>query len=309
MPRTRMKYFIFSSCLLVIISLVVFTGCLTKPEKEIVATVNGEEVERAELDEFLNLIYLYWPDYQEAFSEGEQAEAFEQEMLWLLIENKVLNQEVKKIGLEVNEEEIKKDAQKSRDELINSIYNSEDELVSRMRELGLKETALQIIFRDAHMRNLLYAHVGKEVTEEDARKFVEENPGFLERAPYVYAFHILVDTEEEAEEIIRLLEEGADFMELGKERSKDSFVELGRISHGDNLDPLFLEAAFALEPGEISLPVETSFGFHVIKITEKEEARTLTFEDVRDEAMEMRKQMRYQEYFKELMENTPVETF
>lgn len=309
MPRTRMKYFIFSSCLLVIISLVIFTGCLTKPEKEIVATVNGEEVGRAELDEFLNLIYLYWPDYQEAFSEGEQAEAFEQEMLRLLIENKILNQEVKKIGLEINEEEIKKDTQESRDELINSIYSSEDELVSRMRELGLKETALQIIFRDAHMRNLLYAHVGKEVTEEDARKFVEENPGFLERAPSVNAFHILVETEEEAEEIIQLLEEGADFIELGKERSKDSYVELGRISQQDNLDPLFLEAAFALEPGEISLPVETSFGFHVIKITEKEEARTLTFEDVRDEAMEMRKQMHYQEYFKQLMEDTPVETF
>lgn len=309
MPRTRMKYFIFSSCLLVIISLVIFTGCLTKPEKEIVATVNGEEVGRAELDEFLNLIYLYWPDYQEAFSEGEQAEAFEQEMLRLLIENKILNQEVKKIGLEINEEEIKKDTQESRDELINSIYSSEDEFVSRMRELGLKETALQIIFRDAHMRNLLYAHVGKEVTEEDARKFVEENPGFLERAPSVNAFHILVETEEEAEEIIQLLEEGADFIELGKERSKDSYVELGRISQQDNLDPLFLEAAFALEPGEISLPVETSFGFHVIKITEKEEARTLTFEDVRDEAMEMRKQMHYQEYFRQLMEDTPVETF
>jgi len=308
-PKTKMKYFIFSSCLLVIISLVVFTGCLTNPKKEIVATVNGEEVERAELEEFLNLIYLYWPDYQEAFSEGEQADAFEQEILWLLIENKVLNQEAKKIGLEVDEEEIKKDAQKSRDELINSIYNSEDEFTSRMRELGLKESALQIIFRDAHLRNLLYEHVGKDVTEEDARKYVEENPGFLERTPYVYAFHILVETEEEAEEIIRLLEEGADFMELGRERSKDSYVELGRLSHEDNLDPLFLEAAFALEPGEISLPVKTSFGFHVIKITEKEEARILTFEDVRDEAMEMRKQMRYEEYFEQLMKESDVETF
>ncbi|NLX91981.1 MAG: hypothetical protein GXZ07_10460 [Firmicutes bacterium] len=98
-------------------------------------------------------------------------------------------------------------------------------------------------------------------------------------------------------------------MELGRERSKDSYVELGRLSHEDNLDPLFLEAAFALEPGEISLPVKTSFGFHVIKITEKEEARILTFEDVRDEAMEMRKQMRYEEYFEQLMKESDVETF
>ena len=72
-------------------------------------------------------------------------------------------------------------------------------------------------------------HVGSEVTEEDARNFVKENPSFLEQSPYVHAFHILVETEEEAQEIIQLLGKGADFMELGKERSLDSFVELGPI--------------------------------------------------------------------------------
>ncbi len=309
MRKARIKYLIGSFSLLVIICFLIFTGCLNGPEKEIVAKVNGEEISQEELDEYLKLIYLYWPDYQTAFSEEGQVEALKQEVLWFLIENRILDQEVKKIGLEVNEEEIKKNSQESRDELIKNIYSSEDEFVSRLQELDLQETALQIIFRDAHLRELLYTHIGKDVTEKDARQFVEENPAFLERSPYVHAFHILVETEEEAKEVIQLLKEGADFVELGRERSKDNYVELGPISPEDSLDPIFLEAAFALEPGEISLPVETSFGFHVIKITEKEEAKTLTFEEVYDEAMEMSKQMLFEEHFEQLMKDTPIETF
>lgn len=310
LPETRANRLIVGFCILILmVSTVIFTGCTNVAKKEVVASVNGEEIEKKELEEYLNLIYLYWPDYQAVFKEGEQEDALKQEILQFLIENRVLDQEVKRIGLEINNDEIQKNCRESREELIKNVYSSEEEFTSRMRELGLKESALEIIFRDAHLRDLLYKHVGEEVTEEDARKYVEENPAFLERESYVNASHILVETKEEAEEIIKLLEEGADFLQLGEERSKDNYVELGPISPGDSLDPTFLEAAFALEPGEISPPVKTSFGFHIIKITEKEEAKKLTFEEVRDEAMEMSKQMRFEEYFEQLMEDTPIETF
>jgi foldase protein PrsA len=307
--KARAKYLIFSVGVLIIISVIVFTGSLSGHNREVVARVNGEAIKKAELNQYLNLIYLYWPAYQEIFSEGEQAEEFEQEMLWLLVENKILKQEIKRIGLEIDEEEIEKRTRETREELINNIYNTEEEYAARLQELGLKETTLGLIFRDVQMRNLLYKHIGDGVTENDARQFVEEHPDFLEKAPRVHAFHILVDTEEEAEEIIQLLDGGADFVELGMERSKDQHVELGTISSDINFDPLFLEAAFALEPGEVSLPVETSFGFHVIKITDKEEAGVLAFEDVQGEITEMCKQVRFQEYFDELIKDTPVETF
>ncbi len=309
MPAVRLRRLMVSFCLFLIICTIFFTGCTTGPEKEVVADVNGEEIFKQDLNEYLNLIYLYWPDYQTVFSEAEKEEALKQEILWFLIENRILDQEARKIGLEINEEEIEKNVRDGRDELINNVYITEDEFSSRMQELGLSEASLGIIFRDAQLRNVLLQHVGSEVTEEDARTFVEENPAFLEQSPYAHAFHILVETEEEAQEIIQLLEEGADFMELGQERSLDSYVELGPIRPEDSLDPIFLEAAFALEPGEISSPVQTSFGFHIIKITEKEEARTLTFEEVREEAMEMQKQIIFEKYFEQLMKDTPVETF
>ena len=305
----RFRRFIVSFCLFLIVCTVFFTGCKTGQEKEVVANVNGEEIYKEDLNEYLNLIYLYWPDYQTVFSEADKEEALKEEILWFLIENRILDQEVKKFGLEINEEEIERNLREGRNELINNVYITEDEFSSRLQELGLKEDSLRIIFRDAQLRDVLMQHVGSEVTEEDARNFVKENPSFLEQSPYVHVFHILVETEEEAQEIIQLLGKGADFMELGKERSLDSFVELGPIRPEDSLDPAFLEAAFALEPGEISSPVQTSFGFHIIKITEKEEARTLTFEEVREEAMEMQKQILFEKYIEQLMKDTPVETF
>ncbi len=86
----------------------------------------------------------------------------------------------------------------------------------------------------------------------------------------IYAAHILVETEEEAEEIIRLLEEGTDFGELAKERSIGPSNETGGILGWFGKGSMvaeFEEAAFALEVGEISaVPVKTQFGFHVIKV-------------------------------------------
>ena len=89
----------------------------------------------------------------------------------------------------------------------------------------------------------------------------------------------------------------------------DSYVELGTINAYDLYDPVFLEAAFSLSPGEISQPVETTFGFHLIKITEKEEEKELTFEEVKEDALEMKKREYFQLYFQKLIEEADIDTF
>jgi len=109
------------------------------------------------------------------------------------------------------------------------------------------------------------------------------------------AAHILVKTEDEAREIAGLLKKGGDFAELARERSKGpsgpNGGELGWLSRGEVVKP-FADALFALKPGEISGPVKSQFGWHIIKLNEKRTKATPKLEDVRDDIVqELRKKM------------------
>ncbi len=101
----------------------------------------------------------------------------------------------------------------------------------------------------------------------------------------VHARHILVATEEEAKEIEAELKKGADFATLAKEKSKDpsgaaNGGDLGYFTK-DQMVPEFAEAAFKLDKGQISDPVHTQFGWHIIKVEDKRTKPTPTFEEVK----------------------------
>ncbi|MBI4318384.1 MAG: peptidylprolyl isomerase [Chloroflexi bacterium] len=99
-------------------------------------------------------------------------------------------------------------------------------------------------------------------------------------AEQVHARHILVDTEQEAKDVREMLNQGQDFGALARERSKDP----GSKDKDGDLDwfargvmtPEFEEAAFIMNPGEISDPVQTTFGYHVIKVEERDANRQLS---------------------------------
>jgi len=287
-----------------------FYGCGNMAEKSVAATVYGEDIEEKDIEEFLKLVYLYMPASQETYSQEDYATFLKEEILWFLVENKVIEHEVNKLGLKVDEEKVEQDFLKTREELVKDIYGSEDSYQARLKELGITEESIKNFNRRSLLTELLYEHVGKDVTEEDARAYVAENPYFLEKPARVYAFHILLENREKALEVLKLLQEGADFLEVGKEYSLDDHVELGMIGSEDILfDPVFLEAAFDLEPGEISQPVETAYGFHLIKITEKEEPGVLSFEEVREEVLNKLKGECFDRYFQKLMQEADIETF
>jgi peptidyl-prolyl cis-trans isomerase C len=125
------------------------------------------------------------------------------------------------------------------------------------------------------------------VSEEAVRKIYDENIGALKPEPQVHARHILVETKEEAEAVAERLKKGEDFAAVAKEMSKDPRAEggdLGFFGRSQMVKP-FSEAAFALEVDEISKPVQTPFGWHIIKIEEKRDRKPPSFEDVKDALM------------------------
>ena len=122
------------------------------------------------------------------------------------------------------------------------------------------------------------------VSDEAMHKVYDEAVKQAAPEQEVHARHILVATEAEAKEIIAELKKGADFATLAKQKSKDPGAaeggDLGFFTK-DQMVPEFSEVAFKLDKGQISDPVHTQFGWHVILVEDKRTKPTPTFEDVK----------------------------
>jgi len=122
------------------------------------------------------------------------------------------------------------------------------------------------------------------VTDAALKKVYEDAAKQISGEQEVHARHILVGTEAEAKEIIAELKKGADFAELAKKKSKDPGAsdggDLGYFTK-DQMVPEFSAAAFALEPGKISEPVKSQFGWHVIKVEDKRARKAPPFDQVK----------------------------
>ncbi len=127
----------------------------------------------------------------------------------------------------------------------------------------------------------------KAVTPEAARKLYDETVKALAPEEEVRARHILVETEDEAKAAHARVKGGEDFAKVAGELSKDpgSKGEGGDLGFfaKDRMVEAFAEAAFKLAPGEVSDPVKTQFGFHVIKVEEKRTKPLPTFDETKEQ--------------------------
>lgn len=141
--------------------------------------------------------------------------------------------------------------------------------------------------RRALVASVMIEKIADEKLTEDALKAAyEEKYADAEPEKEYQAAHILVETEEKAKELIASLEGGADFAALAKEHSTGpsgpNGGDLGWFGKGMMVAP-FEEAVMAMEAGGISAPVQTQFGWHVIKLNETRLKDTPTFEEVKAE--------------------------
>jgi peptidyl-prolyl cis-trans isomerase C len=161
------------------------------------------------------------------------------------------------------------------------------------------------------MDNLL-ASEGKAAATDDAMKKVyDEAAKQIEGEQEVHARHILVETEDEAKAIEAQLKNGADFATLAKAKSKDP----GGASDGgdlgfftkDQMVPEFSAVAFSLEPGKISDPVKSQFGWHIIKVEEKRNRKAPDFAQVKPQIENYVTRKAQAEYVAKLREGAKIE--
>jgi peptidyl-prolyl cis-trans isomerase C len=140
----------------------------------------------------------------------------------------------------------------------------------------------QRALRDIYFDKSVKASIG----EEAARAIYEDKVKQLKPEDEVQARHILVSSEEAAKKLLERANAGEDFGQLAKENSGDAGSKeqggmLGYFGRGQMV-PQFEEAAFALKKGELSKPVQSQFGWHVIKVEDRRQKPPPSFEEVKD---------------------------
>ncbi len=142
-------------------------------------------------------------------------------------------------------------------------------------------------FRKKVLMDLLLQSEAKAAVSDAAmHQLYDEAAKQMAGQQEVRARHILVKTEDEAKAIIAELKSGADFAELARKKSTDPGAsEGGDLGYfpKEEMVPEFAEAAFKLEKGQISEPVHTRFGWHVIKLEDKRARQLPAFDQVRDQ--------------------------
>jgi len=227
-----------------------------------VASVNGTNITKEQL-------------YDKLIEAGGES------TLQAMITTELVDQEAKKANVTVTDEDINAEledlkAQFGGEAAFNAALQQSSMTVDDLK----KQMPLQV-----KLRKILEPQV--TITDQEIKDYYEANKATFNEEEQVRASHILVETKEEADAILKQLKDGADFAELAKEKSSDT----GSKANGGDLDFFkrgdmvaeFSDVAFKLKVGETSGAVKSDYGYHIIKVTDHKDAKNYTLEEKKDE--------------------------
>ncbi len=213
-------------------------------------------------------------------------DGFRSQTLQVLVRQKVVGFEARECGnpCKVTEQQVDDDVART---IETEFEGKPKEFAAFLRESGLTEADARDILKSGLQERKLFNHVtrGVRFTDADAKAYYEEHPDEFKVAAGRVASHILVETKAEADRIFAEVNRD-NFAQLAEANSTDTGSakqggSLGPIQKGQ-LVPEFEKAAFALRDGQISRPVETQFGWHIITV-DVTPARTTSFADAKDQ--------------------------
>lgn len=293
--------------------------------REKVATVNGTVITRGEYDSEMNRF-----ERQMALSgktpNPAEASEMQKRVLDGLVDRELLKQESKKQGISVDDAEVNQQVASLRQK-----FSGEKEFTETLTKMNLTEAELKAqLKQDLTIRKLIDQQVAAKVTitPEEAKAFYSSHPELFKAPESVRASHILIKVEPnasaedkaKARERITAIQQrakkGEDFAALAKEASEcpsgANGGDLNYFQRGQMVGP-FEEAAFSLKPGTMSDIVETPFGYHLIKVADKKEASTISYDEIKGKLDDYLKQQKVNEqlvqYIGQLKAGAKIETF
>lgn len=247
-------------------------------ENKVLAVISGVEITEKDL----NAIIMRYPEDKRGFFNSEMGK---KQLLEQLVSFELMN----KLGLEMNLDKT--------EEYKASLAQVEKDLLTQM--------TINKVLSDV------------TITDEDAKKYYDEHKVEFEQPATVSAKHILVDNEELCSKVKNSIDNGElSFEDAAKQYSscpsKEQGGDLGVFGRG-MMVPEFEEAAFGLELQKVSEPVQTQFGYHLIKVDAKNEAKASEFEEVKNQIVQKliqeNQEKKYLDVMKELEAKYDVKRF
>jgi len=316
-----------------IVFILLFCGLLLSPLRssaEIVersvAVVNDEVIFLSELEEYGK---PYFEEVRKKSPPGETQEKLSQarrDVLDQLVENKLLDQEIKKRKVEVTD----KDIDAAVEDILRQNRITLNELKMALAKEGMTLSAYRERLRDNIGRMRLIAREIKSkivIHDEDIRRVYRERiqeymiplevqlQQIFFAVPRNAASDRVAAVEEEAGEVLKQARAGGDFSELAKKYSQSPEGKGGGVLgyfKTKELMPELEEASFSLKPGEISPLVRTSEGFHILRVMERKGGEPKSYAEVqgkiREEMMQAESDKKFQEWMKALKSKAYIET-
>ncbi|HEV8058603.1 MAG TPA: peptidylprolyl isomerase [Gemmataceae bacterium] len=261
------------------------------PPANIVATVNGSPITMAEVE----LVLKKAGPKATAPTEAQRKE-MQQEALTMLIDDQLMRDFLRKKGPTVDLEEVNKQVA----ELAESLKKEKKTLADYLKEQNQTEAQLR---NDINGWLQWNAFVKQQVTEADLKHYYDESKEFFDRV-VVRASHIVLRISPEApaaeREAIKaklqtwrkdIVEGKVDFAKAAKDHSQCTSApnggDIGFFPRKLAVEEPFAKAAFALKVGDISDVVQTDFGYHLIKVTERKAGTPSDFTKIKDEVREL----------------------
>jgi peptidyl-prolyl cis-trans isomerase C len=300
----------------------------------IAVTINGVNIPESEIDKLvqpqLEMIAKKSAQLPPTFAE-QYAKQLREQAIEQTIRRRLLDEKVKEANIIITDQEvistIEEIAAAQKEPL------SLEEFKKKLAEYGesfdqVKEEVREGLARNKFMKGQWAGKIN--VTEEDARKYYEDNPKKFETPEQVRASHILIkpkyidpnvdpnaDPNEakavakaKAEDLLKQIKDGADFAELAKANSNCPSApeggDLGFFPRGETTES-FEKAAFELQVGQVSDVVETEYGYHIIKVTDHKDASKTSFEDAKDDIIKQLTQKKQSELAEKYIESLKAE--
>ena len=278
--------------------------------------INGQEIPQAFFEQRLQEIY---PEVQQRLGDKPPAIielSARDEARERVIEEALIEQEIDRVNPPADEALVQQELKKM---LKKQETKRQLKQAGRNREIVINNMRKQL-YRRLQAYEIMEAAMHQDpASDEDVEEFYNKNLNHFKTREQIHASHILIRDKsdigrEKLDLVIEALDSGRDFEELAREFSEDTSSEqggdLGWLPRGQTVAK-FEKVAFSLELDEISDPFETEFGWHIVRLHERQDARTQSLEEVSEQIAMMllreRRNESYRLFLQDLKEKATIE--